>query len=447
LAVIAPLLLLSALLPWLPAQRYHILLLGLAPGIAAVLLLLRHPPLGLIGLVVASLIVPLEIGTGSGTSINASIFVLALLIGLWFVEAIAAQEPFELPKSPVWLPLLLFVTTALISFLVGQLPWFTFANQAAPISAQLGGLAIIILSAGAFLLVAFQVRDLRWLQWLTWTFFGLGALYMGGRLLPGILGNLVTGLFNTATVSGSMFWTWLVALALGQAIFNDELRPQWRLTLGGLVCATLYIGIFQNSGWKAGYIPALAAVAVILALRSWKAALMVLVVGAIPAVYLVTEALATDQYSYSTRIDAWLIMLEIIKANPFLGFGPANYYWYTPLFLIRGYYVPFNSHSQYFDIVAQTGLLGLAFFGWFVVAVGKLGWELRAKAPRGFARGYVYGALGGLVGTLVAATLVDWLLPFVYNIGFAGFRASVLAWLFLGGLVSIQQAVKSSKQS
>jgi len=35
--------------------------------------------------------------------------------------------------------------------------------------------------------------------------------------------------------------------------------------------------------------------------------------------------------------------------------------------------------------------------------------------------------------------LADWVLPFVYNIGLAGFRASVLGWLFLGGLVTLEQ--------
>ena len=52
------------------------------------------------------------------------------------------------------------------------------------------------------------------------------------------------------------------------------------------------------------------------------------------------------------------------------------------------------------------------------------------------------GALGGLGGTLVAAVLVDWVLPFVYNIGMTGFRSSILAWVFLGGLVSIEQILR-----
>jgi hypothetical protein len=35
--------------------------------------------------------------------------------------------------------------------------------------------------------------------------------------------------------------------------------------------------------------------------------------------------------------------------------------------------------------------------------------------------------------------LADWVLPFFYNIGLTGFRTSMLAWLFLGGLVSLEQ--------
>jgi hypothetical protein len=49
--------------------------------------------------------------------------------------------------------------------------------------------------------------------------------------------------------------------------------------------------------------------------------------------------------------------------------------------------------------------------------------------------------IGGLAGTLVAATMADWLVPFVYNVGMQGFRSSVLGWIFLGGLVSVAAGV------
>jgi hypothetical protein len=133
--------------------------------------------------------------------------------------------------------------------------------------------------------------------------------------------------------------------------------------------------------------------------------------------------------------------LAIISKSPILGVGPANYYWYTPLFPILGWRVQFNSHSQYIDLLLQTGILGLFCFFWFAWTIGKLGWQLRNRVPAGFARAYVYGALGGLAGTLIAGGLGDWVLPFVYNVGLAGMRASLLGWLFLGGLVALEQIV------
>ena len=43
--------------------------------------------------------------------------------------------------------------------------------------------------------------------------------------------------------------------------------------------------------------------------------------------------------------------------------------------------------------------------------------------------------------------LGDWFLPFVYNIGIAGFRASVLGWLFLGGLLAMEGVGRSNAGS
>jgi len=42
--------------------------------------------------------------------------------------------------------------------------------------------------------------------------------------------------------------------------------------------------------------------------------------------------------------------------------------------------------------------------------------------------------------------LADWFLPFVYNIGFAGFRTSALAWMFLGGLVALESMTPRDAQ-
>ena len=76
-----------------------------------------------------------------------------------------------------------------------------------------------------------------------------------------------------------------------------------------------------------------------------------------------------------------------------------------------------------------------------------LGLKLRNKATDGFSQAYVIGVLGGLAGTLVAGMLGDWVIPFVYNVGVRGFRTSVIAWIFLGGLVVIEQIYSNKNQA
>jgi hypothetical protein len=48
---------------------------------------------------------------------------------------------------------------------------------------------------------------------------------------------------------------------------------------------------------------------------------------------------------------------------------------------------------------------------------------------------------------VVVGMMGDWILPFFYNIGLSGFRSSMLGWLFLGGLVSVEQMIISQKNT
>jgi hypothetical protein len=431
-------LLLSIALPLVAAPNRLILFLGLLLAAAAALVVTRWPALGLASLILISLFMPSPNMPGG---LNIAVLFLILLVGLWLLGLIVGKSPTKWVSSRTFRPLLFFMAISVLAFGVGQFSWFFYA-QHAPLDTQLGGLAILLLSAGAFLLVAHQLHDLRWLQILTWLFVASGSLQIIGWLVPA-LGRYTSRLFQLGTSGNSLFWVWLTAISLSQAVFNRRLHVIWRFTLGCLVLATWYVGFVLNYGWKSGWLPPLVSIAIILGLLSWRIGLGVALTGLVIGPALATKAINTDLYSYSTRFEAWSIMLEIIKVNPILGLGPANYRWYTPLFPIEGYYVRFNSHNNYIDIVAQTGLLGLACFSWFAWEVGRLGWCLRNQAQEGFERAYVYGALGGLGGMLAAAMIADWVIPFVYNIGFSGFRASMLGWMFLGGLVSIEHVVRS----
>jgi hypothetical protein len=434
LLVISELLLIAAL-AFMASQRQLTLVLLLPLGIGLVLAFLRWPSLGLIVAPVAGMIVPFVGPSG----LNVTMILVALLLGLWLLDMMVLQHQIQLVPSRTLWPLFSFIIVGFISFGVGQLNWLPFALHA-PLGAQLGGLAIIVLSAGTFLLMANQVHDLDWMRMITWAFLAFAALSI---LLRSVLPEFGLPTQNLVQQVGAVFYIWVVSLAFSQAAFNRDLHLGWRLALGALVLVTLYNQLFLKFANKSGWMPILVCIAAIIAFRSWRAALVLFPIGVVAVLILKAGLVSSEDYSVSTRLDAWLILAQIIRFSPILGLGFANYYWYTPLFPIRGYAVSFNSHNNYVDIVAQTGLVGLVFFLWFLWELGRLGWRLRERVPEGFAQAYVYGTLGGLVGTVVIGMFGDWVLPFFYNIGLIGFRTSMLSWLFLGGLVSLKQIVKS----
>lgn len=424
--------------PWVLSEQSMMLLSGGLIGLGALYSFIKWPPLGIIAAITGGMIVPFDGPSG----LNITMVTLALILALWLVNMLIYQKRIALQVSPTLRPLLLLCLVGIVALGFGQLPWFAFA-QAAPLGAQIASLSVLILSAGSFLLMGHQV-NLTWLQVIVWSFLAFGALYIIGRAVPE-LRFLVQRIFQDG-MDGSLFWIWVVVLAFSQAAFNQRLALHWRLLLALLVLLTFYVAFVATNDWKSGWIPPFIGIVAVLVARSWRFGLALLPVGAIAGVQVLNRLIATDVYSYSTRIDAWVLLADMISDNPLLGLGWANYRWFTPLFPIRGYAVYFNSHNQYVDIVAQTGVVGLICFVWFFVAVGLLGWHLRQRVAPGFAQAYVYAALGGLVATLVAGMLGDWIVPFFYNIGLKGFRASVLAWIFLGGLLTLAGTAKQPRK-
>ena len=439
--IIVGLFVLSAVIAYKVPSNYFKFFFALPVVVIGGLVVLKVRPLGVVA-IVGTIIIPVSGPSG----VNATMGLVALMLGLWALDKfITKDKTLTWIRSSTILPLLMFVLLGCITIGIGLLDWYiTF--DSAPLGAQLGTLGIYLLSATAFLLVAHYMRDLRWLQLMVWFFLALGALYMVGAFVRPI--EQLIRPFYLLVDNGSLFWAWIVTLAFSQALFNRDLHPLWRLGLTVLVVATLYIAFVERNGWKSGWVPAIISLLTILAFRLWQLSLTLSPFAILPASYVIGQTIATDEYSYGTRISAWETVIEIANVNPILGIGFANYNWFSVWFPIQGmnrfekFQVRFNSHSQYIDIYAQQGVVGLALFFWFFGQVAWVAWRLRNAEMSYFARAYVYGAMGGVAATLMAAFLGDWVLPFFYNVGMYGFRSSVLSWLFLGGLVAIEQGLR-----
>ncbi len=437
IVVIFALLLVTVVVSYAFTRRYGMYIIALPVAVAGVLTLFRWPSLGFVLFIVASMMLKMSI-----PAVGLAAALLMGLTGLWLVDMLILKKSIRLVRSPTIAPILMFIVVIFLSFGVGQFPWFSIAP--APLDNQIGSIAIYILSLCAFLLVAHQVRDDKWLKAMTFVFIGLGAVIILAGVVPS-LRTLNRTFFHPKIGGGSMFWIWIVTLAAAQAMFNKHLPKPVRALVGGVALATLYVGIGPGRAWSSGWVPPLIGLIALVWVGAPRIALPLTMVGVGLAVFGTQQIyelvyVGDNEYSALTRVEAWRIVLEIAKVNPLLGLGPANYYFYTPLFSILGFYVKFNSHNNYVDIIAQTGLLGLICYFWFVVALARTGWYLLPKLPKdSFEFAYVVGCMGGLAGTVVAGMLGDWVLPFVYNVGIEGLRASGIGWLFLGGIVAMEQ--------
>lgn len=423
--------LLATIASYWGSEKVLMLILAAFGGSLALLILMRQLAIGYILLLLGSIFVPFS-GPGG---INASMLILIVMVLLWVMDMFVVKRQFQFVRSGPIRPTFYFMVVCVTALLMGQVLWYVVAIQA-PLDTQLGGFAIYFFSLATLVMTANIIKDVRWLKAFVWLFIGSGAIYMFARVLNLSVFDDYYALGYTAN---SMLWTWLAALPFGQALFNHDLSKSKKAILWLIVIVTMYVAIVQGQDWKSGWVPSLIVIGVLLALRYKRAAIASTPFVLTAFIYLLLRQITAEEWSWGTRLDAWRIVLEASRVNPLLGLGFANYYWYVSLFNIRGYYVAFNSHSQYVDLIAQTGILGLICFIWILFEIGRLSWSLSQRLTDGFARGYAYGVFAGLAGVVTAAFLVDWVLPFAYNIGLTGFRASILPWVFFGGVVSIQQ--------
>ena len=430
-AIILTVVLINIAAAYWGSRKIMLALVGAVVGIAGFLALLRFPSLGFIILFLGGMFVPFA-GPGG---FNASILTVILMIVLWLMDMFVVKREFKFVKSRPIRPAFYMLLVSIIAFAIGQISWFPFAKQA-PIDAQIGGFAIYFFLVLAMIMTANVLRDIRWLKAIVWTFVGLGFIYVLGRTLHL---DVVDRIYTHGVYANSMFWMWLVALPLSQAIYNNHLSLKARAMLYGIVAMTFYVAMVQQNDWKSGWVPAAVVAAALVGWKFRKVVPFTIPFVLMVVAYLAQDLISTDQYSWGTRVDAWLVVLDISRTSPIIGLGFSNYYWYAKVFTIRGYHIKFNSHSQFVDIIAQTGILGLACFMWILFEVGRLAYKLMDQLPEGFAKGYAYGVFAGVLGSLMASFLVDWLLPFAYNIGLDGVRASILPWIFFGGLISIEQ--------
>lgn len=421
---------------------------------AASLVLLRRLELVIFVIVLAAMIVPMQIGTGTEVALNTTALLLPAAGVLWLIS-MAVRGQMRIRPSKMNAPLLIFLVAGLFSLLVGNVLWSpAVPREGRFILVQLAQWAIVAFSAIALLLTANLVQSERLLRRLTFVFLLVGGTLALLTVIPGLGAAVELHRLLTVAFIRAPLWVLLAALAGGQLLFNPGLSLPWRLFCLLVIGTSLVYCFLLQRAVVSNWLGVMVALFILAWLR-WKQlrplvvllVLLLMVSGLLlPAVYEFAGGETEWDESGGSRLALIGRVLEMTwHHNPITGLGPAAYRPYgfvEPLHYGDAlWWEPrISSHNNYVDLFAHFGIVGLAIFFWFAAEVAQLGLKLRTRFTDGFAAGYVNAMLAAGAGSLVIMLLADWILPFVYNIGFDGFQASVLVWLFMGGLVTLDYA-------
>lgn len=401
-----------------------------------VLLALSRLEFGVLAIVLTAAFVRFSLPTGTQSRIVASLLLTVIFIALWLTKMLVVGKKLQLKPSRANIPLLSFVLVTFISYVWGN----AFRDPLVMVwpswpFVQIGALAVMVLLPGAFFLASNCLADLKWIKWLTAIIMAVGILEILGDYLHLPLDFLQVR---------PMFPTWFICLAYSQVLFNRRMSMVLRLLLLAFVGGWIYRVFFVQLTWLSAWLPTILAVG---AISFWRSRLLLAAMLIIALIY-VGVNLSDLQAAYElehrmsgvTRLDAYAHNWRVTEKHFLFGVGPAGY---------AAYYMSYfpgeamATHSNYLDVLSQTGIVGLLALLGFFLALALIAWDLlgRTKGRFDFTQAFSVGAAASLLGVIVAMGLGDWLLPFVYTQTIAGFDYAVYSWVLLGAMVSLHRLV------
>lgn len=423
-------------------------LMLIAAGLGALILLWR-PVLGLLAIVLAALLVPVNFSTGTEVAINPVTLLIPAMLVIWLLDMLRRRD-LGLVSSRTMPPLALFLLSGLLSVLIGNVMWDPGVPRAANFGlVQLAQWAIFAFSAAAYILAANLIKEEAWLRRLTWAFLIVGGILAVASVVFGVWS--LAGKVATLAIIRTPFWVLLAALAGGQLLFNRRLALPRQVFLLGILAVVIVYAFWQERIAVSNWVGIGIVLAVLFWLRfprfGWVILPLIIVLAVVGGLGDTVYEFAGGDLEWEASGASRLVLIErvlqVTLHNPVTGLGPAAYRLYAamqPLTYGNAVWVSpmINSHNNYVDLYAHTGIVGLVLFMWYMIEVAWLGWRLHRRYRSGFVAGYANAMLAAWVAIMVIMLLLDWFLPFVYNVSFQGFQASVLVWLFMGGLVAVE---------
>lgn len=425
-------LIVSALLGWradslMNASRSGMALLVLAAAPLAYVVLqffVQRRELVPVAILFTALFLPVFVPV-RGSALVLSLVLTVGFIGLWLIRMMVIDRKFSLAPSPANLPLLGFMVTVVISLIwsgpfrdvvVATWPSFPFV--------QILSSLVMVALPGLFLLVSNYLTDIK-----------LWKIMVGVMLVAGVIG-LANEFFRPIipVQTRGTFTMWVVSLLVAKLLFQRGLNAWLRIGFLALVLGWGYWSFVLRVTWLVSWLPTLVVLVVLTFMRSKKLLFLLALAGTVWAVinasFVSAVITAEEQESGQTRVAAWLQNWEITRDHLLFGVGPAGYAAYYMTYFPRD---AMATHSNYVDIVSQLGLTGFLFYMAFFGVTAWQGFRLceRLRGRGDFTEALAQAAFAGTIGGIVTNAIGDWLIPFAYTQGIAGFDYAAFNWIFM----------------
>ncbi len=390
-------------------------------------------------IIAAGMLSFVSLPTGRESRIPISMLVALALVVPWLLSMLWGKPPTRLKSSPINRPLIAFVAVSIISYLWSQIfrDPLLFVWPSFPV-VQVAALVVNILLPLTLLYVANQVTESRWLRYLVAVVLVFGVASLALSFIDPRIGDLF---FYRGT--RGLFSMWTAAFAYGLALFHKGLKPWQRTLLLALTLLLVYRYFYVGRSWVSGWLPMGVALMLVTWMRSRRLFLIYITIGLIYLAanfdyYYQNVVVAELEEGSSGRPELWMRNLTHVANHPLFGMGPAGYAIYNMTYHAAD---ARSTHNNYFDILAQTGALGMMAFLWLVSQLWRVGRQTMQinRGRRDFYEVYAVVTFSGLIGVMVGMMLGDWVLPFAYNETIGGFDNAVLTWVMLGGMVALER--------
>ncbi|HCG99146.1 MAG: hypothetical protein A2074_07430 [Candidatus Aquicultor primus] len=387
-----------------------------------------------------------------------------LLLFLYFRYAVAAQK-FTIYRSPLDTIVLLYVATVTISLLISDQPLLGLVGK----YKRYEGLPALFSFAVVYFIAAQTIRDEKSLERLLKILAGglipvvlYGFAQAAGYDFPGVL--LFENRVQSSLGNPILLGTYLVVmLPLLFGLGRNSSQPNWR-TLAWLLMPALFANILltESRGAWVGLVASMVALFVLgrppstprakkkrrdRAEQGRRIRGIYIIAGILIVLIALFALLPTDNLekrfvstfafsegSVSTRIEIWKASLSMVADRPLTGFGLEQMGYWFPLFKTERHSkiapsaVTDRTHNDFLQTAVDSGLLGLLFFLWMIIAVALSLYRGRRATP------YAAALFAALTGYFAQA-----------QTGIPAVFMTPLIWMFLAVAMNLSGQSRATK--